>query len=70
MYLFLLQGREKIRDAIKSRRDDLRRRQEDEQDRLNCSLTTALCKSEAELIQKGSWMNEVDSQRNIWGVSK
>jgi len=48
----------RLRDALRARRDRerLRRRQEDE---LNSSVNVPLCKSEEEVLKKKDWMKEV-----------
>lgn len=48
-------SRDLLRETIKNKRNEIQR----EQEKLNSSLTTPLCKSEEAILQNRKWMSEV-----------
>ena len=47
--------REAMKEALRQKKEEMRR----EQDKLNSSLTTALCKSEEAVLTNKKWMEEI-----------
>ena len=70
IFLFLSQRqdlhRECLREALRSKKEEMRRGQE----KLNSSLTTALCKSEEAILQDKKWMSEVKVSPYAYGFYK
>ena len=63
-YMKILQDlrREAMKEALRQKKEEMRR----EQDKLNSSLTTALCKSEEAVLTNKKWMDEIKVWHAPW----